>query len=59
MKTYDHEPTIAELFDQLEEEYATIPDFLPAFLRWPVIRKLVGPIVKKAMIDNVIHGMLT
>lgn len=58
MKQYDHEPTMMELFEQLKEEYAYIPDFLPSFMRLPIIRDVVGGPLKQAMVENVIDMML-
>lgn len=59
MKQYDHEPSMMELFDQLKEEYAYIPDFMPSFLRLPIIRDVIGKPIKEAMVENVIDMMLT
>lgn len=59
MKQYDHEPTMTELFAQLEKEYAYVPDFLPPITRAPIIKHVAGKFIKKAMVDNVIDMMFT
>lgn len=58
MKQYDHEPTMTELFDQLREEYAYKPDFIPD-IPIPVLGKKIVKGIIAGMVETTIEGMLT
>lgn len=55
MKQYDHEPTIEELCAQLVKEDAFLPDFLPKFMNYPIIRSIIGVKAKEAMVSAMVQ----
>ncbi len=58
MKEYDHEPTMVELFDQLREEYAYKPEFIPN-IPIPILGKKITRGIIAGMVETTIEGMLT
>lgn len=58
MKQYDHEPSMVELFDQLREEYAYKPDFIPD-IKVPIIGKKITKGIIAGMVETTIEGMFT
>lgn len=58
MKEYDHEPSMTELFDQLREEYAYKPDFIPD-IKIPIIGKKITKAIIAGMVESTIEGIFT
>ena len=58
MKEYDHEPSMTELFDQLREEYAYKPDFIPE-IKIPIIGKKITKAIVAGMVESTIEGIFT
>ena len=58
MKEYDHEPSTTELFDQLREEYAYKPDFIPD-IKIPIIGKKITKAIIAGMVESTIEGIFT
>ena len=58
MKTYDHEPTLYELADQLEKEYAYVPDFITD-IKIPILGKIIKKKIKSGMVASFVNFLLT
>ena len=58
MKEYDHEPSMTELFDQLREEHAYKPDFIPD-IKIPIIGKKITKAIIAGMVESTIEGIFT
>lgn len=58
MKTYDHEPTLYELVQQLEEEDAFVPDFIPD-IKIPILGKFIKKKIVKGMVGSFVNFLLT
>lgn len=57
MKKYDHEPTISELVQQLQEEYAYLPDFIDP-IKIPIIGKKINKLIVESMVKTFVNFML-
>lgn len=58
MKQYDHEPTLYELAQQLEEEYAFTPPFIPD-IKIPILGKIIKRKILKNMVNSFVNFLLT
>ena len=58
MRKYDHEPSMTELFDQLKEEYAYKPDFIPD-IKIPILGKVITKKIVEGMVESTIEGIFT
>ena len=58
MKTYDHEPTLYELANQLEEEYAYVPGFIPD-IKIPILGKIIKKKITQGMTASFINFLIS
>lgn len=57
MRHYDHEPTISELFIQLEKEYAYCPAFMPQ-VKIPILGKVINKMINRVMVNTLVFFLL-